>query len=368
VKRQGRPGLGTAAATLVAPISWGTTYVTVTELLPAGRPLLVAAMRVVPAGLMLLIAGAFVSRWRPRGAEWLRSGLLAAFNFGIFFPLLTVAVYRLPGGVAAAVGGLQPLLVLLLTWLIGGRPPRGRDVAIGAIAAFGVALVVIRPGADFDSVGLLAALGANVSFASGVVFTRRFAPPPNRLAATGWQLLLSSVLLVPLTALLEGPAPAFTGRNLAGFAYLSLIGTGLAFALWFNGIRRLPAPAPPLLGLAAPVTGAVLGWVVLSQELSTVQLIGFVVSLGAIAYGASLNRAAASRSPVDDVTNEVAAGRAGRRIGGRATISDGARCRPVHLTRSDRRWIRPSTARPERRSPHLRSSWPTSPRSTRPGK
>ena len=53
--------------------------------------------------------------------------------------------------------------------------------------------------------------------------------------------------------------------------------------MWFTGIRRLPAPAPPLLGLAAPVTGAVLGWVVLGQALSPVQLLGFAVTLGAIA-------------------------------------------------------------------------------------
>jgi probable blue pigment (indigoidine) exporter len=296
VKRLQSAGIGTAAATLLAPISWGTTYVTVTELLPAGRPLLVAAVRVVPAGIMLLIAGAFRSRWRPRGGDWWRTGLLAAFNFGIFFPLLITAVYRLPGGVAAAVGGLQPLLVLLLSWLIGGDRPRSRDLIIGAAAALGVALVVIRPGADLDSVGLLAALGANVSFACGVVLTRRFEPPSNRLAATGWQLLLGGVLLVPLMAVFEGAPPAMTGRNLAGFTYLSLVGTGLAFALWFNGIRRLPAPAPPLLGLAAPVTGAVLGWVVLAQALSPVQLVGFVVSLAAIGYGASLQRSATGRS------------------------------------------------------------------------
>lgn len=60
----------TAGATLLAPIAWGTSYVTITELLPDGRPLLVATMRVVPSGLVLLIAGALASRWRPRGAEW----------------------------------------------------------------------------------------------------------------------------------------------------------------------------------------------------------------------------------------------------------------------------------------------------------
>ena len=56
-----------AGATVLAPIAWGTTYVTVTQLLPDDRPLLVATMRVIPAGVVLLIVGGFVSRWRPRG-------------------------------------------------------------------------------------------------------------------------------------------------------------------------------------------------------------------------------------------------------------------------------------------------------------
>jgi probable blue pigment (indigoidine) exporter len=289
----------TALVTLLAPISWGTTYVTVTQLLPDGRPLLVAAVRVVPSGIALLVVGLFVSRWRPRGDEWWRTAVLALFNFGLFFPLLIVAVYRLPGGVAAAVGGLQPLLVAGFTWLLAGRRPRPVDLAVGGVAALGVALVVLRPGADPDLVGVIAAVAANVSFSIGVVLTKRFPAPPNRIAATGWQLLMGGALLVPLTLAVEGAPPALDGRNLAGFAYLSLAGTALAFVLWFNGIRRLPAAAPPLLGLAAPITGAVMGWIVLGQSLSPVQLTGFAITIGAIAYGATVasTPAEAPRAP-----------------------------------------------------------------------
>jgi probable blue pigment (indigoidine) exporter len=147
---------------------------------------------------------------------------------------------------------------------------------------------VIRPGADLDPLGVLAAVGANVSFAVGVVLTKRFPPPSNRVGATGWQVLIGRLILIPLTAILEGAPPPFTGRGAAGFAYLSLVGTALAFVLWFNGIRRLPAAAPPLLGLAAPVTGALMGWVILGESLSPVQLTGFAVTITAIAYGASL--------------------------------------------------------------------------------
>lgn len=281
----------TAGLTALAPISWGTTYVVITEVLPDGRPLFLATMRVAPAALVLLAVGALASPWRPRGVEWWRTGALAVFNFGLFFPLLVAAAYRLPGGVAAAAGGLQPLLVAGLTWLIAGHRPRVLQVAVGVAAAVGVALVVIRPGAGLDPVGVLAAVGANVSFATGVVLTKRFPAPGNRLAATGWQLLLGGVLLVVVTAVVEGAPPPVTPRNVAGFGYLSLVGTALAFVLWFNGIRRLPSAAPPLLGVTAPVTGAVLGWAVLGQSLSPVQLAGFAVSLGAIAHGASLGPA-----------------------------------------------------------------------------
>jgi probable blue pigment (indigoidine) exporter len=278
----------TAGATALAPISWGTSYITITELLPDDRPLLVATVRVVPSGLVLLLAGLLGPRWRPRGADWWRTGVLAVANFGAFFPLLIVAVYRLPGGVAAAVGGLQPLLVGAVSWLATRQRPRPLDLAVGCVAALGVGLVVIRPGADLDAVGILAAVGANLSFAVGVVLTKRFPRPTNLVAATGWQLLLGGAVLLPLMAIVEGRPPSVTGDNVAGFAYLSLVATALAFVLWFNGIRRLPTAAPPLLGLSAPVTGAIIGWTILGQSLSPLQLTGFVIALGAIGYGASM--------------------------------------------------------------------------------
>lgn len=278
----------TVLATLLAPVSWGTTYVTITETLPDNRPLLVAAARVVPAGVVLIVVGAMASSWRPRGSEWTRLGVLALCNFGVFFPLLIIGVYRLPGGIAAAVGGLQPLLVATLGRLLSQRPLRTRELVIGVVAAVGVALVVVQPDSGFDVVGVSAAVGANISFSLGVVLTKQFEAPPNRLAATGWQLLLSGLLLLPLVLTVEGPPPVLDAGNVAGFAYLGLAATALAFVLWFNGIQRLPAASPPLLGLAAPITGATLGWILLGESLSTVQILGFVMTVSAITYGATL--------------------------------------------------------------------------------
>ena len=133
--------------------------------------------------------------------------------------------------------------------------------------------------------GVALALGANISFAAGVVLTKRFETPPNRLAATGWQLLAAGVVLLPLALVVEGLPPAPVARSVIGLGYLSLVATGAAFMIWFNGVRALPASVPPLLGLASPITGAVLGWLVLDQRLSWVQLLGFAITIGAIARG-----------------------------------------------------------------------------------
>jgi probable blue pigment (indigoidine) exporter len=281
----------TALLTVLAPISWGTTYVTITEFAPDGRPLLVAAARVLPASVALLLVGSVRQPSRPHGADWWRTAALSLCNFGAFFPLLIIAVYRLPGGVAAAAGGLQPLLVAGLSVPLANRRPTHVELAIGAIAAVGVAMVVVRPGADIDPVGVVAAIAANMSFATGVVLTKRWPSSSTGLSSTGWQLLLAGALLLPLAMAVEGTPPVLTATNVAALTYVTLVATALAFLVWFGGIERLPAAAPPLLGLAAPVTGAMLGWLVLGQSLSPMQLVGFAITFATIAY--------AARAPVD---------------------------------------------------------------------
>lgn len=97
--------------TALAPISWGTTYVVTTEFLPPDRPLLVAAMRSLPIGILLTIG----MRKLPQGDWWWRIIVLGSLNIGLFQALLFVAAYRLPGGVAATAGSIQPLIVVF--WL-----------------------------------------------------------------------------------------------------------------------------------------------------------------------------------------------------------------------------------------------------------
>jgi probable blue pigment (indigoidine) exporter len=258
--------------TALAPAIWGSTYLVTTELLPPDRPLLASMVRALPAGLVLLAIG----RALPRGAWWWRALALGTLNIGAFFYLLFVAAYHLPGGVAALVISVQPMLVLLLSALLLKEKIRPIHVASCVLGCAGVAMLVLQPRAGVDAVGVLAGLAGALCMASGIVLTKRWGRPAgvSVLTFTGWQLTVGGLVLLPVTLAAEGIPTTVTGKNITGFVYLSVIGALLAYAIWFRGIERLPALAVSFLGFASPLAATALGYIVLGQELSPLQAVG----------------------------------------------------------------------------------------------
>ncbi|NIK58735.1 EamA family transporter [Kribbella shirazensis] len=267
-------------ATAIAPMLWGTTYLVTTELLPPHRPLLAALLRALPAGLLLVA----ITRVLPRGSWWWRSLVLGTLNIGAFNALLFVGAYRLPGGVAATVGAIQPLLVALLSAGLLRQRLSLRTVLTAITGVFGVGLLVLRATARLDTWGVLAAVGGAVVMAFGVVLSKRWTSPAPLLATTGWQLVAGGLVLLPVTFLVEGAFPAFTVQNVAGYTYLALFGSAVAYALWFRGLRELVPTEVTFLGLLSPVVATALGWLVLDQHLTALQALGgFIVLVALVA-------------------------------------------------------------------------------------
>ena len=249
-----------------------------TELLPHNRPLLAATVRALPSGLVLLAVG----RVLPKGQWWFRAFALGTLNIGAFFFLLFVAAYRLPGGVAALTGSIQPTLVMLLAAVILGDRIRGLHVLACAMGAGGVALLVLKSNAKLDTVGVLAALGAAVCMASGIVLTKRWGRPVGLLLFTGWQLTAGGLVLLPFMLSIEGLPSSISGKNLTGFLYLICLGSLFGYSVWFRGVERLPAVAVSFLGLVSPIVATILGYVFLDQVLSLPQFVGAAIIISAI--------------------------------------------------------------------------------------
>lgn len=267
--------------TALTPIIWGSTYFVTTQALPPDRPLTAAVLRALPIGLALLM----IHRQWPTGAWIWRMLVLGGLNITIFQSLLFVAAYRLPGGVAATLGAIQPLLVAFLAAPILGLRPRTRTVLAGLTGVIGVGLLVLTPAARLDGTGLAAALGGAVSMALGTLLSRRWLPPVSVMTFTAWQLTAGGILLLPIAMLAEPDFPALTPLNVLGYVYLGVFGAGISYALWFRGVGRLHPSALASLGLLSPVSATLIGWIALDQALGTGQILGAVVVLAAVFVG-----------------------------------------------------------------------------------
>lgn len=269
--------------TAIVPAVWGTTYIVTTELLPPGHPLFASLVRALPAGLLAIA----LTRVLPTGAWWWKSAVLGVLNIGAFFPLLFIAAYHLPGGVAATLGAAQPLVVAVLVVLILREPFSAWRLSWGIVGIVGVALVVLRSTAALDAVGVIAGLLGAVFMGFGVTLTKKWGRPAGvpAMGLAGWQLTAGGLFLLPLTLLIEGVPTAIDSTALAGYAWLGLVGGLLTYTLWFKGIARLPVASVAVLGLLSPLVAAALGALLLSQTLGAVQIAGFTLALTAIAAG-----------------------------------------------------------------------------------
>jgi probable blue pigment (indigoidine) exporter len=285
--------------TLVAPVAWGSTYAVTQLWLPEGRPLFSAVARALPAGLLLLV----LTRRLPQGSWWWRAAVLGVLNIGLFFALLFVAAYRLPSGLGATTTALSPLVVMAVAWLLLREQPRRWQVVGGLVGVCGVALLAAEVPGGVDPVGLAASVGAVASSALGFVLIKRWPSPAGLLPMTSWTLLAGGLVLLPVAWVVEGPPPQIDLAAAGAYAYLSVIGTAVAYVCWFTGLTRMSAGSTALLGLVNPVVGTGLGVALLSEPFGTVQLVGVGLALAGALAGQLRARVPRSVEPVaPDVT------------------------------------------------------------------
>ena len=284
---------------------WGSTYLAIRVMVQTMPPLLAAGVRFGLAGAVFLAVLVALG-----GHERVRLGrreLAGAALLGVLLPfggngLVTVAEQEVPSGLAALIIGSVPLWVVLLRGASGDRPPAA--TLAGVVLGFtGLALLVLpgdRPG-DAPLWGVLVCIAASVSWASGSFFSRRLPQPRDALASTAWQMLLGGAAMVAV-GLAAGEAgevhpAAFSSDSLIAFAYLVTVGSLLAFTAYNWLLGNVPISTVATYAYVNPVIAILLGWAILSEEITFSVLMGataIVISVASVVRQESTEPAVAS--------------------------------------------------------------------------
>lgn len=271
----------------IAPVSWGATYFVTRHFLPDGAPLWSAALRALPAGVILLA----VARRLPSGSWWWRSLVLGLLNFGAFFVLVYLAAQLLPTSVAASVMALAPVALSMLAIPL----LRQRSTAymlIGAVlGVVGVGLLVGLGASRIDPLGVAISLMALLLSSLGAILATKWRDDLPLVATTSWQLVAGGLMLLVAAIVVEGAPPAMTSTSVLAYGAISLVATAIAFLCWFAGLRHLPAGTVGIIGLLNPVTGVLLGVLLAAESLASSQWWGLALVAAALVLGRSRHRA-----------------------------------------------------------------------------
>jgi drug/metabolite transporter (DMT)-like permease len=273
-------------------IVWGSTYLAIRVTVETLPPLLTGGMRFLVAGL--IVYGFLAAR---RGLAEVRVGLReflsCTFVGGALIlggnGLVVLAERDAPSSLAALIISSVPLWVVLFRFVTAEKIARGTlgGVALGFL---GVAVLVLpgdRPGgATLLSVLLL--ICAAAFWASGSFASTRLSMPADPLLSTAVQMLCGSAWMF-LGGLVRGEASgidvgSFSTASLVAFAYLVVAGSLLAFTAYVWLLQNAPISKVATYAYVNPVIAMILGWAILSEEMTATMLVGATIIVASVAF------------------------------------------------------------------------------------
>lgn len=303
-----------ASLLLIAPFFlWGTAMVAMKGVIPHTTPLFMAGVRLVPAGVLVLLFAALTGRRQPNTwLAWLWIGLFALVDGALFQGFLAAGLVRTDAGLGSVMIDSQPLVVALLSlWLFGERIGLlgwlGLGLGVLGISLIGLpkewifdwlhqvgasglaivnnspALVATEPATLTTHYGQWLMLVAALSMAVGTIIARHLCRYVDPVVATGWHMILGGLPLFALSAATE--SQQWVNIDLSDWmalSYSTVFGSAVAYGLFFYFASVGSLTSLSSLTFLTPVFALLFGNLFLSEMLNTLQWSGVGLTLVSI--------------------------------------------------------------------------------------
>jgi drug/metabolite transporter (DMT)-like permease len=285
-----------ATVLLISPFFlWGTAMVAMKGVIPHTTPLFMAGVRLVPAGVLILIAAAFIGRQPPKGwAAWLWITLFALIDGTLFQGFLAEGLAKTDAGLGSVMIDSQPLAVALLSlWLfneyIGVWGWVGLAVGVIGISLIGLPDELIFSFFSSSTVSLSDSLVASgqwlmllaaLSMAVGTVMIRFVSRYTDPITATGWHMILGGLPLWGISSVVESQQwqNIFVSDWIA-LTYATVFGSAIAYGLFFYFASSGNLTSLSSLTFLTPVFALIFGNLLLKEVLSPLQWVGVSLTL-----------------------------------------------------------------------------------------
>ena len=300
--KQTNSKLPLAPLLLIAPFFfWGTAMVAMKGVIPQTTPFFMAAMRIFPAGILLLLIGKIQGRTQPQSKlAWLWILLFALVDGALFQGFLAEGLVRTGAGLGSVMIDSQPLAVAILSlWLFQERIRFWGWLGL-VIGVIGISLIglpdewigsLLHPETIEVSLGIdtlfqsgeWLMLLASLSMAVGTVLVRWVCKYNDPIMATGWHLILGGVPLLAMSAGFE--SQQLVNINQYGWiamGYTAIFGSAIAYGLFFYFASSGNLTSLSALTFLTPIFALLFGNFFLGEVLSSLQSVGVGLTLVSI--------------------------------------------------------------------------------------
>jgi drug/metabolite transporter (DMT)-like permease len=276
-----RADIGARLMLVALGLIWGITWPVMKIALNEIPPLTMRGSAAVLGAVTYYLLCVFMRRSLriPSPKAWahiLVGSLLNIVAFSLFsaFAQLVATTSRV-----AILAYTMPIWSTLLAWpFLGERPNRVQATAL-VLCAAGLGILIYPLTANGIPLGIVFALAVGVCWGGGTVYLKWAHIEADQMGAGSWQVTIAAVILVACMLIFDGGPHFGTAHpdGLVATAWTGIAGNGIAYALWFTIIRRLPAVTASLGVLASPVIGVIGSFLILGEVPTAPDMIGFAL-------------------------------------------------------------------------------------------